>query len=68
MCQQRCKHLWDACDECIQELFDSHENHLEHKAALAIVPASDDEWRRRLDEECPLVTLPNLTSLQGLSE
>ncbi len=68
MCMNRCTTLWDACGECIEEMFQSHEDHLNHEAVLAFVPASDDEWRQRLDEEYPLVT--SLTSLhftQGTS-
>ncbi len=65
MCQHSCRHLWSACDECIEQMFQEHEDHLNHKAVLAHVPASDDEWRRRLDEQAPLVT--ERTSPQGTS-
>ena len=65
MCRKACKHLFDACDECIEDACTRHRNFHEHAAVLAVVPASDDEWRRRLDEEAPLVI--SLTSLQGFT-
>ncbi len=68
MCRKHCERLWDACDECVEDACQAHQNNREHEAILAIVPASDDEWRKRLDEIAPLVTELNSTSLQGLSE
>ncbi len=66
MCTQICWHLWDACDECVEQAYQAYVNETAHKAILAIVPASDDEWRKRLDEVAPLVTF--LPLLQGLSD
>ena len=65
MCLRRCTKLSDACEECIEELCESHALHQEHKAISAVVAASPDEWRARLDELAPLVT--SIPSTQGLS-
>ncbi len=69
MCTRHCTHIWNACDECIEEACQGYTDNREHKAILAIVPASDDEWRKRLDEMAPLVTsLPSPQSPQGISD
>lgn len=65
MCRNACKHIWDACDECVDQAWQDHAAQKEHEAVLAFVSASDDEWRRRLDEVCPLVTSLHFT--QGTS-
>ncbi len=56
MCKNACRHLWGACEECIEDALLAHESENEHRAVLAHVPASDDEWRRRLGELYPLTT------------
>ncbi len=66
MCLKRCTKLSDACEECIEEACQAHSLQREHEAVLAFVPASADEWRKRLDEVAPLVN--SLTSLQGTSD
>ena len=64
-CRTYCHSLFDACDECIEDAYQEYRNEQLHKALTAYVPASDDEWRKRLDEIAPLAP-PSLPLLERI--
>lgn len=57
-----CEECQKRYDELMDEAYAEYQAEKEHRAFLAIKPATDEEWLRRLDEVSPLVT--DFTSLQ----
>lgn len=60
-----CEECRKRYDELMDESYEEYKAEREHRAFLAIKPATDEEWLRRLDEIAPLAIEPEL-QLQGI--